>query len=58
MARSAREGAALLAPILAMRPDTSGYLTRKPEDLRPMFEEALRRGIQSRHTRSAIARTD
>jgi predicted amidohydrolase YtcJ len=27
-------------------PDTSGFLTQKPEELRPMFEEALRRGIQ------------
>ena len=27
-------------------PETSGYLTEKPEELRPMFEEALRRGIQ------------
>jgi predicted amidohydrolase YtcJ len=27
-------------------PETSGFLTQKPEDLRPMFEEALRRGIQ------------
>ena len=27
-------------------PDTSGFLTEKPEELRPMFEEALRRGIQ------------
>src|SRR6185437_6959013 len=27
-------------------PDTSGYLTEKPADLKPMFEEALRRGIQ------------
>jgi len=26
--------------------DTSGFLTQKPEELRPMFEEALRRGIQ------------
>ena len=27
-------------------PDTSGFLTEKPEELRPLFEEALRRGIQ------------
>src|SRR5207244_11056830 len=27
-------------------PETSGYLTENPEELRPMFEEALRRGIQ------------
>jgi predicted amidohydrolase YtcJ len=27
-------------------PETSGFLTEKPEELRPMFEEALRRGIQ------------
>ena len=38
-------GAALLKPY-SDAPDTSGYLTEKPEDLRPMFEEALRRGIQ------------
>ncbi len=38
-------GAALLAPY-ADKPDTSGYLTQKPEELRTMFEEALRRGIQ------------
>src|SRR5213082_2930549 len=38
-------GAALLAPY-SDRPDTSGFLTQKPEELRPMFEEALRRGIQ------------
>jgi len=38
-------GAALLKPY-SDRPDTSGYLTEKPEELRPMFEEALRRGIQ------------
>src|SRR5439155_3435694 len=28
------------------KPDTSGFLTQKPEELKPMFEEALRRGIQ------------
>lgn len=38
-------GAALLKPY-SDAPDTSGYLTEKDEDLRPMFEEALRRGIQ------------
>jgi predicted amidohydrolase YtcJ len=38
-------GAALLKPY-SDAPDTSGYLTEKEEDLRPMFEEALRRGIQ------------
>jgi len=38
-------GAALLKPYND-KPDTSGYLTEKPEDLQPMFEEALRRGIQ------------
>ena len=38
-------GAALLKPY-SDAPDTSGYFTEKPEELRPMFEEALRRGIQ------------
>lgn len=38
-------GAALLKPYTD-KPDASGYLTEKPEDLKPMFEEALRRGIQ------------
>jgi predicted amidohydrolase YtcJ len=38
-------GAALLKPY-SDAPDTAGYLTQKPEELRPMFEEALRRGIQ------------
>src|SRR4030095_5710637 len=38
-------GAALLAPY-SDKPDTSGFLTQKPEDLRPMFKEARRRGIQ------------
>src|SRR5437660_5832030 len=38
-------GAALLAPY-SDKPDTSGFLTQKPEELRRMFEEALRRGIQ------------
>jgi predicted amidohydrolase YtcJ len=38
-------GAALLAPY-SDKADTSGYLTQKAEELRPMFEEALRRGVQ------------
>jgi predicted amidohydrolase YtcJ len=38
-------GAALLKPY-SDAPNTSGFLTEKPEELRPMFEEALRRGIQ------------
>ena len=38
-------GAALLKPYNDA-PQTSGYLTEKPEELRPMFEEALRCGIQ------------
>jgi predicted amidohydrolase YtcJ len=38
-------GAALLKPYNDA-PDTSGFLTEKPEELRPMLEEALRRGIQ------------
>jgi predicted amidohydrolase YtcJ len=38
-------GAGLLAPY-SDKADTSGFLTQKPEELRPMFEEALRRGIQ------------
>ena len=38
-------GAALLKPY-SDAPETSGYLTEKPEELRPLFEEALRRGIQ------------
>jgi len=38
-------GAALLKPYRDA-PETSGYLTEKPEQLQPMFEEALRRGIQ------------
>jgi predicted amidohydrolase YtcJ len=38
-------GAALLRPY-SDAPETSGYLTEKPEDLKPMFEGALRRGIQ------------
>jgi predicted amidohydrolase YtcJ len=38
-------GAALLKPYNDA-PETSGYLTEKPEELKPMFEQALRRGIQ------------
>jgi predicted amidohydrolase YtcJ len=38
-------GAALLAPY-SDKADSSGFLTQKPEELRPMFEEALRRGMQ------------
>ena len=38
-------GAALLEPY-SDKPDTSGFLREKPEELLPMFEEALRRGIQ------------
>ncbi len=38
-------GAALLKPY-SDAPATAGYLTEKPEDLSPMFEETLRRGIQ------------
>jgi predicted amidohydrolase YtcJ len=38
-------GAALLQSY-SDAPETSGFLTQKPEDLQPMFEEALRRGIQ------------
>src|SRR5882757_6654422 len=38
-------GAALLTPY-SDKADTSGFLTQKPEELRPMFEEALRCGIQ------------
>ncbi len=38
-------GAALLKPYTDW-PETTGYLTQKPELLRPMFKEALRRGIQ------------
>ena len=38
-------GAALLKPY-SDAAETSGLLREKPEDLRPMFEEALRRGIQ------------
>ena len=38
-------GAALLAPY-SDQPDTSGFLTVKAEELRPMLIEALRKGIQ------------
>ncbi|MDT5059645.1 MAG: hypothetical protein QOH63_104 [Acidobacteriota bacterium] len=38
-------GAALLEPY-SDKPETSGYLTQKEEELLPMFEEALRQGIQ------------
>lgn len=38
-------GAALLKPY-SDAPETSGFLTEKEEDLRPIFEQALRRGIQ------------
>jgi len=38
-------GAALLKPY-SDAPETSGFLTEKESDLKPMFEEALRRGIQ------------
>lgn len=38
-------GAALLEPY-SDKPETSGFLTQKPEELLPMFEEALRQGIQ------------
>src|SRR5687768_13782199 len=38
-------GAALLGPY-SDAPDTSGFLTVKAEELRPMLREALRKGIQ------------
>ena len=38
-------GAALLAPY-SDAPDTSGFLREKESDLQPIFEEALRKGIQ------------
>jgi len=38
-------GAALLAPY-ADKPDTSGFLTVKQEELAPMLLEALRKGVQ------------
>ncbi|QQS48316.1 MAG: amidohydrolase [Acidobacteriota bacterium] len=38
------KGAALLEPYADH--DTSGFLTQKPEDLLPMFKQALRKGVQ------------
>jgi len=38
-------GAALLEPY-ADAPETSGYLTQRESELEPMFEEALRQGVQ------------
>ena len=38
-------GAALLAPY-SDAPETSGYLTQKEAELQPIFEEALRKGVQ------------
>jgi predicted amidohydrolase YtcJ len=38
-------GAALLEPY-ADAPETSGYLTQKESELQPIFEEALRKGVQ------------
>lgn len=38
-------GAALLEPY-ADAPETSGFLTQKEEELQPILEEALRRGVQ------------
>ena len=38
-------GAALLQPY-ADAPETSGFLTQKEDELQPIFEEALRRGVQ------------
>jgi predicted amidohydrolase YtcJ len=38
-------GAALLKPY-SDASETSGFLREKPEELQPMFEEALRRGVQ------------
>src|SRR5207302_7374722 len=38
-------GAALLAPY-SDKADSSGFLTQKPEELKPMFEDSLRRGLQ------------
>ena len=38
-------GAALLKPY-SDASETSGFLREKPQELRPMFEEALRRGVQ------------
>jgi predicted amidohydrolase YtcJ len=37
--------AALLAPY-SDKPETSGFLTSKPEELQPLLREALRKGIQ------------
>src|SRR5439155_25307869 len=41
----ALRGAALRQPY-SDTPATSGYLPEKPEELKPMFKEALRRGMQ------------
>lgn len=38
-------GAALLAPY-SDKPDTSGFLTAKPEEVEPMLVQALKQGIQ------------
>src|SRR2546423_3893535 len=38
-------GAALLPPY-SDAPETSGYLTQKESELQPIFEEALRKGVQ------------
>lgn len=38
-------GAALLEPY-SDKPDTSGFLREKPEELLPMFKDALKQGIQ------------
>jgi predicted amidohydrolase YtcJ len=38
-------GAALLEPY-SDAPETSGYLTQKESELQPIFEEALRKGVQ------------
>ena len=38
-------GAALLEPY-SDAPETSGYLTQKESELQPIFEDALRRGVQ------------
>lgn len=38
-------GAALLAPY-SDAPETSGYLTQREPELQPIFEEALRKGVQ------------
>src|SRR5438128_5657080 len=39
-------GAALLKPYSDVPDKSSGYLTENEENLHPMFEEALRKGIQ------------